>query len=94
LRLDNNNVSLAEPAFYFNRARLWWRFWNLKIILFRQLFLRRAVERGKETVPAQMDQVDEQCMRIAVQAASATVASIDQYTKRREITRLVTWYSM
>ncbi|KAM6505549.1 hypothetical protein FSOLCH5_013725 [Fusarium solani] len=94
LRLDNNNVSLAEPAFYFNRARLWWRFWNLKIILFRQLFLRRAVERGKETVPAQMDQVDEQCMRIAVQAASATVASIDQYTKRREITRLVTWYSI
>ncbi|KAH6867352.1 fungal-specific transcription factor domain-containing protein [Thelonectria olida] len=93
LRLDYD-VSLAEPSFYFNRSRLWWRFWNLKIITFRQLFLKRAVERGKGIVPTQVNQVDEKCRSIAVHAASATVASIDQYTKHREITRLVAWYSI
>lgn len=93
LRLDYDVLS-TEPSFYFNRSRLWWRFWNLKIIIFRQLFLKRAVERGKGTVPTQVNEVDEKCRSIALHAASATVASIDDYTKHREITRLVTWYSM
>jgi transcriptional regulatory protein GAL4 len=93
LRL-NHHVPSAEPAFYFNRSRLWWRFWNLKIIIFRQLFLKRAIGKGDPSVTVPDNDVDEKCMSIAVRAASATVASIDQYTKERQRTRLVTWYSM
>ncbi|KAG5807994.1 hypothetical protein H9Q74_014459 [Fusarium xylarioides] len=93
LRLDYN-VPSAEPAFYFNRLRLWWRFWNLKIIIFCQLFLKRAISRGNSSMTIPANEVDERCMSIAVRAASATIESIDQYTKERQRTRLVTWYSI
>ncbi|KAF4960462.1 hypothetical protein FGADI_953 [Fusarium gaditjirri] len=93
LKLDND-VGAAEPTFYFNRSRLWWRLWNLKIIIFRQLFLKRAIGRGNSSVATPYNNVDEKCMRIAVGAASATVASIDQYTNGGQRTRLVTWYSI
>ncbi|RBQ70366.1 hypothetical protein FVER14953_10975 [Fusarium verticillioides] len=93
LRLDHH-VPSAEPAFFFNRSRLWWRFWNLKIIIFRQLFLKRAIGRGNSSMAVPDNEVDERCMGIAIRAASATIASIDQYTKERQGTRLVTWYSI
>ncbi|KAF5649172.1 GAL4-transcription factor [Fusarium sp. NRRL 25303] len=93
LRLDHH-VPSAEPAFYFNRSRLWWRFWNLKIIIFRQLFLKRAIGQGNSSTTVPVNEVDEKCMSIAVRAASATIMSIDQYTKERQRTRLVTWYSI
>jgi transcriptional regulatory protein GAL4 len=93
LRLDHD-VPSAEPAFYFNRSRLWWRFWNLKIIIFRQLFLKRAIGKGHSSITTPVNEVDERCMSIAVRAASATIATIDQYTRERQRTRLVTWYSM
>ncbi|KAG4280585.1 hypothetical protein FPRO06_11918 [Fusarium proliferatum] len=93
LRLDHD-VPSAEPAFYFNRSRLWWRFWNLKIIIFRQLFLKRAIGSGNSSITVPVNQDDEKCMNIAVRAASATIVSIDQYTKERKRTRLVTWYSI
>ncbi|KAF5716919.1 GAL4-transcription factor [Fusarium mundagurra] len=93
LRLDHH-VPSAEPAFYFNKSRLWWRFWNLKIIIFRQLFLKRAIGKGDPRITVPVNEIDESCMRIAVHAASATIESIDQYTKERQRTRLVTWYSI
>ncbi|KAH7256028.1 fungal-specific transcription factor domain-containing protein [Fusarium tricinctum] len=93
LRLDYND-SFAEPSFVFNKSRLWWRFWNLKIILFRQLLLKRAVEKRKGPATIQDKQVEERCMGIVVQSSSATVASIDHYTKHGGMTRLATWYSI
>lgn len=93
LRLDYND-SFAEPSFVFNKSRLWWRFWNLNIILFRQLLLKRAVEKRKGAAAIQDKQIEEKCRSIAVHASSATVASINHYTKHGEMTRLVTWYSM
>ncbi|SCN99532.1 GAL4-Transcription factor [Fusarium fujikuroi] len=93
LRLDHH-VPSAELAFYFNRSRLWWRFWNLKIIIFRQLFLKRAIGKGNNSITVPVNEVDERCMNIAALAASATIVSIDQYTTERQRTRLVTWYSI
>lgn len=89
-----NHDMPTEPWFHFNRSRLWWRFWNLKIIIFRQLFLKRAVERRRGTVSELPGGIDEQCRAVAVSAASATIASIEMYIKHHEITALVTWYSM
>ncbi|KAF5596660.1 GAL4-transcription factor [Fusarium subglutinans] len=62
----NHHVPSAEPAFYFNRSRLWWRFWNLKIIIFRQLFLKRAIGRGNSSMTVPVNEVDERCMNIAI----------------------------
>lgn len=86
--------SFDEPTFNFTKSRLWWRFWNLKIILLRQLLLQRAIDKGKGTVPAEVDPIDEQCRQVAIAAASATIESIDSYTKHGVITRLVSWYSI
>ncbi|XWW95914.1 hypothetical protein V2A60_003883 [Cordyceps javanica] len=95
MRLDGDDDQMsAEPGFYFNRARLWWRFWNLKIIVFREVLLRRAVERRRGHVLGLPNGVNEQCSAIAMSAASATIESIEKYTKHHEITALVTWYSI
>lgn len=88
------DASFAESTFLFTKSRLWWRFWNLKIILFRQLLLQRAVNKGKGTLPTDDDPVDRRCRRIAIRAASATIESIDLYTKHGVMSRLVSWYSM
>ncbi|GJC84766.1 hypothetical protein ColLi_07604 [Colletotrichum liriopes] len=90
----NYDGPIAESSFLFTRSRLWWRFWNLKIILFRQLLLQRAVDKGKGTVPFNTTSVDERCRSVAVHAATATIESIDYYTKHGVMNRLVTWYSM
>ncbi|KAM5350001.1 hypothetical protein ACJ41O_006506 [Fusarium nematophilum] len=74
LRLDHDSP-IAEPSFLFNRSRLWWRFWNLKIILFRQLLLRRVVDKGNGTA-ARVNQLDDKCRSITVHAASATTGDL------------------
>jgi transcriptional regulatory protein GAL4 len=35
--------------YLFSRARLWWRIWNLQIILFRHILLRRATSRSSSS---------------------------------------------
>ncbi|KAK2015870.1 lactose regulatory protein LAC9 [Colletotrichum eremochloae] len=86
--------SIAESSFLFTRSRLWWRFWNLKIILFRQILLQKALEKGKGTLPPNTTLVDERCRTVAVHAASATIKSIEYYAKNGAMNRLVSWYSI
>ena len=76
----------------FAKSRLWWRFWNLKIIVFRHILLRRAIsERGQIPDPvAQAKQ--EECTRLCIEAANATVSSIHQYAVQG-LTRLEGWYA-
>ncbi|KAL7773166.1 hypothetical protein CFE70_003130 [Pyrenophora teres f. teres 0-1] len=41
--------------YIFARSRLWWRFWNLKIIVFRQILLRQAISERSQ-IPDQATQ--------------------------------------
>jgi transcriptional regulatory protein GAL4 len=87
----NSQTSCQHRWFLFARSRLWWRYWNLKIIVFRHILLRRAIGRG--TVPdsaAQFEQ--EECKRICVDAAHSTILSIHQYSTLG-LTRLEGWYA-
>ncbi|KAJ4362339.1 hypothetical protein N0V83_010432 [Neocucurbitaria cava] len=80
--------------YLFARSRIWWRFWNLKIIVFRHILLRRAIsERGQ--IPDQATQSNqEDCKRMCLEAAHATVVSIHQYsTQGLTLTRLEGWYA-
>ncbi|EMD87965.1 hypothetical protein COCHEDRAFT_1183130 [Bipolaris maydis C5] len=78
--------------YVFARSRLWWRFWNLKIIIFRQILLRRAIaERGQIPDEATQSAQDE-CKRLCLDAAHSTVTSIHQYTMS-EPSRLEGWYA-
>lgn len=93
-RTDQGPAS-ADPAFLFARCRLWWRFWNLKIILFRQILLKRAVERSKQTFSVTTSsETDVRSRNTAVNAASSTVTSIQSFSQSGIMTRLVAWYSM
>lgn len=87
-------VACDDPAFLFARCRLWWRFWNLKIILFRQLLLAQAVDRHRNGTAKAFTETDMRSRHAAIHAASATVASIHNYSQTGMITRLVAWYSM
>lgn len=78
--------------YLFARARLWWRYWNLQIIVFRHILLRRAIsERGQ--IPDQDTQLSqEECKRICLEAAHATIFSIHQYAGQG-LARLEGWYA-
>ncbi|KAF2711335.1 hypothetical protein K504DRAFT_217391 [Pleomassaria siparia CBS 279.74] len=85
--------SACQHRWYlFARSRIWWRFWNLKIIVFRQILLRRAIsERGQ--TPDQYNQTNEEdCKRICIEAAHSTILSIYQYSSQGS-TRLEGWYA-
>ncbi|KAF2997187.1 lactose regulatory protein lac9 and GAL4-like protein [Curvularia kusanoi] len=76
----------------FARSRSWWRFWNLKIIVFRHILLRHAIsERGQIPDPAAQAK-QEECTRLCIEAANATVTSIHQYAVQG-LTRLEGWYA-
>ncbi|UPX15031.1 uncharacterized protein EKO05_0005498 [Ascochyta rabiei] len=88
-----DHQSPCQHRYYtFARSRLWWRVWNLKIIVFRHILLRRAIsERGQIPDPvAQAKQ--EECTRLCIEAANATVSSIHQYAVQG-LTRLEGWYA-
>jgi transcriptional regulatory protein GAL4 len=83
-----------DTSILFAKHRLWWRFWNLKIILFRQFLLGRAVQQQKHPKRTALSDMETQCRDVAVSAASNTISSISNFLENAEITRLVTWYSM
>ncbi|KAI6780574.1 Regulatory protein-like protein [Emericellopsis cladophorae] len=90
----DSEIPAAEPAVSFARCRLWWRFWNLKIILFRQILMKRAVERAKQGPFPLSTDIENMSRDAAVAAARATIASISSFTESRIPTRLVAWYSI
>jgi transcriptional regulatory protein GAL4 len=78
--------------YLFARARLWWRFWNLKIIVFRHILLRQAIASRGQVLNSATTPEQEECKRICVEAARATITSIHQYSTQ-ELTRLEGWYA-
>lgn len=78
--------------YLFARARIWWRFWNLKIIVFRQILLRRAIADRGQIPDSAASPEQEECKRICVEAAHSTIQSICQYAAQ-ELTRLEGWYA-
>jgi transcriptional regulatory protein GAL4 len=87
-------AGINDSSVLFARHRIWWRFWNLKIILFRHFLLARAVEQRKHSRGAALSDMEAQYQDVAVNAASNTISSISSFLENAEITRLVTWYSM
>ncbi|KAI4960637.1 hypothetical protein J4E86_002262 [Alternaria arbusti] len=82
----------TAPWYSFARSRLWWRFWNLKIIIFRQILLRRAISERGQIPDLAMQSSQEDCKRICLEAAHSTVVSIHQYATQ-DLNRLEGWYA-
>lgn len=90
-RLDVQPTSQLR-WYSFARARLWWRFWNLKIIVFRHILLRQAIATRSQLVDFASSPDQEECKRRCLEAARATIASVQQYSMQ-ELTRLEGWYA-
>ncbi|KAE8848541.1 hypothetical protein PTNB85_02384 [Pyrenophora teres f. teres] len=78
--------------YIFARSRLWWRFWNLKIIVFRQILLRQAISERSQIPDQATQSAQEDCKRICLDAAHSTVLSIHQYATQ-DLSRLEGWYA-
>ncbi|KAL2128544.1 hypothetical protein VTI74DRAFT_9042 [Chaetomium olivicolor] len=90
----DQELAASQPWYIFARARLWWRIWNLKIILFRQILLKRAIGRTRNVPATAVHKDDDKCTEICVDAAHSTVLSIQSYLEQAVLTRLAGWYSM
>ncbi|KID95655.1 C6 transcription factor (Gal4), partial [Metarhizium majus ARSEF 297] len=91
-KMTQDPVSL-EPSYLFARSRLWWRIWNLRIILFRQIVLSRAMKRKRDNLVTTSTDPDNRCRDLAVQAANSTIVSISQFLTQTPMTRLINWYA-
>lgn len=91
---QNPPTACQEQWHLFGRARLWWRFWNLKIIVSRHLLLRRVMKRSERAQMLHGDAVEEKCGDICIDSAHSTIVSIHDFLGQAELTRLVGWYSM
>ncbi|KAL6709123.1 hypothetical protein ACN47E_001939 [Coniothyrium glycines] len=78
--------------YLFARARLWWRYWNLQIIVFRHILLRRAISERGQIPDTDTQSNQEECKRFCLEAAHSTIISINQYTAQG-LTRLEGWYA-
>ncbi|EXJ61553.1 hypothetical protein A1O7_01981 [Cladophialophora yegresii CBS 114405] len=86
-------VSYFEEWYLFARSRLWWRFWNLKIILLRQLLLRQAVNFGGQSPYSTAASNEDKCITACLEAAHLTINSINDYLHDAEVGKLAGWYS-
>jgi transcriptional regulatory protein GAL4 len=86
------------PTFHhwylFARARLWWRCWNLEMILFRPILLRAAMRILDHREDQRMEEEEEKARDICLNSAHMTIASIHEYVQAPILTRLVEWYSL
>lgn len=82
----------SEYWYLFARARLYWRLWNFKIILLRQILMRQVMKRYGEALHAAASSEAERCSRICIDAAHLTITSIDNYLRHSEMSKLVLWY--
>lgn len=64
----------------------------MKIIVFRHILLRQAIASRGQILDFTVSPEQEECKRICVEAAHATIASIHQYSMQ-ELTRLEGWYA-
>lgn len=83
-----------EQWYLFARSKLWWRFWNLRIILFLQVLLGRSIERGAISVQNLPKVLDKTCRDICVESAHLSIVSIHQHLSQLVPSRLESWYSV
>lgn len=90
-RLDHAPV-LDTEWYLFARSRLWWRYWNMQIILLRPLLLQRAMRPADSYAGTDANQ----CLAtdLCSQAALMTINSINDFTSTPGLMRLSAWYSL
>ncbi len=89
------------PWLGFAYQKLFWRYCNLRIILFRRPFLERALK-GLPLASAQLDQgisspatfLEAKCAGLCLQNATDSIVAIHDYFSTRPANRLEWWYGL
>jgi len=91
LRLDHPKAA-SFGWYLFARSKLWWRYSNMQIILFRPIILQAAMEQiqGKNSFPSEY----QECKRLCLEAAHQTTVTIQEYTEQNSLDRLAAWYTL
>ncbi|OAL20819.1 hypothetical protein AYO22_08447 [Fonsecaea multimorphosa] len=91
LRLDQPKAASFD-WYLFARSKLWWRYWNMQIILFRPIILQAAMEQiqGKHSFPSEY----QECKRLCLEAAHQTTVTIQEYMDQHSLVRLAAWYTL
>lgn len=86
--------SSSYDWYIFARYRLWWRCWNLQIILTRPFLLQWAEARlGKNR--AHVDNAEKiSCRQVCIHSAHMTLITANEYVAQHSLSRLASWYTM
>lgn len=78
----------------FARYRLFWRHWNLLVILYRPFLLRWASASITLQDYAQESCAESKCRSLCIESAHATIISTNEYIANHTSTRLSSWYAL
>ena len=92
LRLDHPPTASFD-WYLFARSKLWWRYSNMQIILFRPIMLQAAMEQIRGRHPPLPSEFEE-CKRLCLEAAHQTTVTIQEYTEQNMLVRLAAWYTL
>jgi transcriptional regulatory protein GAL4 len=93
IQLDSP-TSFSYDWHLFALPRLWWRFWNLQIILTRPFLLQWATKRIDSQNISIGDRKQSECRQLCVKSAHMTINSIDKYIRHNQLSRLASWYTL
>lgn len=93
LRMDFEGPD-ATTWIRFARHKLWWRCWNLQIIMFRPILLRNLMKRADKGKSEQLADEEERCTQLCLQCVQHTIASISRYAIEAPLCRLAAWYCL
>ena len=93
LRVDQPNL-YSHSWHSFARAKLWWRYWNLQIILFRPFLMRCANKEAKNDTGDVITPEEDHSRDICLSAAHLTINSIEEYMGQNAPSRLAAWYAL
>jgi transcriptional regulatory protein GAL4 len=80
--------------YLYARCRLWWRYWNMQIILTRSFLLQWAMERRSADLDTNNDTEQMECRDRCIMNARLTIESIDDYVRNFSLTKLAAWYAL
>jgi len=90
----DRKVSCRYKWYLFAKTRLWWRFWNMKIIIFRHILLRSAMRDKGEEPQSTPNPADAKCRETCIAAAHESIISIHNFLDGVAPSKFVGWYAM
>lgn len=87
-------TSLPYDWYLFARQKVWWRYWNLQILLTRPQLLTWAMRRMGSQQTSDDTPEEAKCRKICLDSAHRTITTANAYIRETALTRLMSWYTL